>query len=169
MLIGDRERFAIEYDIEPVHDDTDSARRADRIRWWCGGEPVGHYEPATTIGESVAAARRILAQDNGRRSTELMSRPAREVARIVTDALFADSDRSDAEIAADGARYWPFFVRPRSGGFDAWDIFVVEGERHARLVWCRVDQREVGECALNPGEFSDVLRKFVHALTGTGR
>ncbi|MFI1919272.1 Imm42 family immunity protein [Nocardia sp. NPDC020380] len=170
MLIGDRARFAIEFECDPV------ARGGEpgpwmfgRIRWWCGGMAVGRYESCSAIDEIAVTVRRLLASEAARHSPELMAAPAADVARIVTDALFSDSDRSDEQIAADGARYWPFFVSPRSENFDPWDVFVVEGAAGARLIWGTAGQPEVDECALRRGEFAWVLRGFLKALGQEGR
>jgi hypothetical protein len=166
VLIGDPDRFAIEYELEPApNDDTALAHwMFGRIRWWCGGHAVGRYEPSTVVRYVAAAATWILGQENGRRHSGLIDLPAGEVARIVTEALFADDDRSDEQRAADGARYGPLFVRPRLAAFDPWDIFVMEGATHARLIWGPADHRELHESELRPGEFAQVLRGFLNTL-----
>jgi hypothetical protein len=171
MLVGDRDRFAIEYELDPLHSgDAELGHwMFGRIRWWCGGDTVGRYEPNTAIRDVAAAAERILLRDAARYSPELMVLPAREVAHIIAEALFADNDRSDEQIAADGAHYWPFFVSPRTEVFDPWDIFVVEDESRARLIWNLVGRPEVNECGLRPGEFSGVLHEFLHTVQWDGR
>lgn len=166
MLVGDRDRFAIEYELD--HVPSGGAELGHwmfgRIRWWCGGDRVGRYQPNTAIRDVAAAADRILVRESARHSPELMAYPAAQIARIVTDALFADNDRSDAQIAADGARYWPFFVSPRTESFEPWDIFVIEDDASARLLWGPAGRREVSERGLRRGEFAGVLREFLHAL-----
>lgn len=170
MLVGDRGRFAIEYELDHLPSGSAGLEPGlghwmfGRIRWWCGGEKIGRYQPNTAIRDVAAAADRMLVSDNARRSPALMALPAREVAHIVTEALFADNDRSDAQIAADGAHYWPFFVGPRTESFEPWDIFVVEDEAGARLMWGLAGLREVRECSLRRGEFAGVLRDFLGAL-----
>lgn len=166
MLVGGRDRFAIEFELESTAGGAAELTHwmFGRIRWWCGGEVIGRYHANTAIRDIAAAAERILLREQARRSAELMTLPAREVSRIVTEALFADNDRSDAQIAADGARYWPFFVSPRTELFEPWDVFVVEDEANARLIWGAAGSTEVDECVLRPGEFATVLREFLQAL-----
>jgi hypothetical protein len=163
MLVGDRDRFAIEYEWDPLHgDEPESADWGfGRMRWWCGGEPVGRYDLGTPIGEVAAAIGRVVALGERRHSADLMARPAPEVVWLVAEALFAADERSEQQIAADGAHYWPFFVGPRTESFDPWDVFVIEGEHAARLIWCRVGRPDVRECALRRGEFDVVLRMFL--------
>ncbi|MEV6773509.1 Imm42 family immunity protein [Nocardia sp. NPDC051030] len=166
MLVGDRDRFAIEYELEAVPGGDVELRRwmFGRIRWWCGGTPVGRYDSTTAIGDLAAVVERLLKREDARISPELMDLPAPEVAHIITRALFSDDDRSDAEIAADGAHYWPFFVSPRTEVFDPWDVFVIEGEKSSRLIWGLVDRPELDEFRLHPGEFAEVLHEFLDAL-----
>lgn len=170
MLIGDRARFAIEFECDPVASDAEPVPwMFGRIRWWCGGMTLGRYEPCTAIDEIAVTVRRLLGSEAGRYDPELMAAPAGDVARIVTEALFSDSDRSDEQIAADGERYWPFFVSPRTEHFDPWDIFVVEDDAGARLIWGPAGRPNVSECGLRRGEFAGVLRGFLKALGQEGR
>ncbi|MET9490349.1 Imm42 family immunity protein [Nocardia sp. NPDC006630] len=170
MLVGDRGRFAIEYELDRLPGGSAGLGPGlghwmfGRIRWWCGGEKIGRYQPNTAIRDVAAAAERILLCDGARRSPALMALPAPEVAHIVTAALFADDDRSDEQIAADGARYWPFFVGPRTESFEPWDIFVVEDDLAARLIWGQAGLPEVRERGLRRGEFAGVLRDFLGTL-----
>ncbi|WP_216898385.1 Imm42 family immunity protein [Nocardia alni] len=165
VLVGDPQRFAVEYELDAAGSDTPPSHWIfGRIRWWCGNQPVGRYESSTAIRYVASAAERILRQDSGRHESDLVDLPAGEVARIVTEALFADNDRSDEQIAADGTRYGPYFVSPRTAAFDPWDIFVVESATHARLIWGQVDHRELHELRLRAGEFAQVLRGFLDTL-----
>lgn len=166
MLLGDRDRFAIEYELDPapVGDVESGHWMFGRVRWWCGGEPVGRFEPETALGAVAATADRVLRAETARYAPELMACPAESLARYVTDALFAEDGRSDGQIAADGARYWPFFVRPGLDSFDPWDVLVVEGSGEARLIWGVAGRRAVRECRLAAGEFAGVLREFLRAV-----
>ncbi|WP_155981388.1 Imm42 family immunity protein [Nocardia sp. BMG111209] len=163
MLVGDRSRFGIEYELDAVGPGGPD-RLPGRLRWWCGGEPVGRYDVATSIAEAAVATGRIAARADRRRNADLMARPAAEVVRIVTDALFTDNERTEEQIDADARLYWPSFVGPRTESFDPWDVFVVEDGPAARLIWCRIGRPEIRECALRRGEFDGVLRMFLDAL-----
>ncbi|MQY18353.1 Imm42 family immunity protein [Nocardia macrotermitis] len=171
MLVGDRARFAVEYELEPVRaGDAELARwMFGRIRWWCGGDAVGRFDRHGTVREVAVIAQRLLDQGGGRCAEGLLNVPAAEVVRVVTEALFGSGERSDAQIVADGARYWPLFVSPRTEVFDAWDVVVVEGATRARLIWGLVGHPEISECELSPGEFDDVLRAFLGTLHWGGR
>ncbi len=166
-LVGDPARFAIEFEVEPTPDSgiDDAHCLFGRTRWWCGGTAVGRFEPHTVLPDVARALERILAYEPDRAlRPDLLELPAAEVAQIVGQALYADSERSDAQIAEDGIRYGPFFVSPRTTTFDLWDVFVVEGASSARLLWCPVGSAEVDECDLRPGEFASVLAGFLQAI-----
>ncbi|MQY29180.1 Imm42 family immunity protein [Nocardia aurantia] len=168
MLVGDRSRFGIEYELDAV-DPERPDRLPGHLRWWCGGDPVGRYDPAISIVAAAVATDRIAARAGRRRHPDLMAVPAADVVRIVTDALFTDNERTEEQIDADGRLYWPLFVGPRTESFDPWDVFVVEDETAARLIWCRIGHPEVRECALRRGEFDAVLRMFLDGLPFGGQ
>ncbi|MCX4091333.1 Imm42 family immunity protein [Nocardia sp. alder85J] len=171
MLVGDRGRFGIEYELDAVEPEAPAGprRMSGHIRWWCGGESVGHYHLATSIEDVAVAVGRIAARADGRLHADLMDLPAAELVRVVTDALFTDNERTEEQIDADGRLYWPFFVGPRTESFDPWDVFVVEDQAAARLIWCRIGHPEVREFRLRRGEFDDVLRMFLDGLLFHGR
>ena len=96
-----------------------------------------------------------------------MNASSKEVVRTFVEALYDDHGQSDEQVKADDERYRRFVVKPLVDIFDPWDIFLIEGEKSARLMWRRVKEDEVRECELAPGEFDMVLKQFLEAL-GSG-
>lgn len=166
MIIGDKRRFAIEFEL-------DASKLADRdlavwlygrIRWWCGGDAIGRYESDATIRDVATEAARFLAFEGQRGDEYLLSAPSLEVLRTIVRALYEDHGQSDEQVEADDERYRRFLVKPQLDVFDAWDIFLVEGEKAARLIWRRVSEGDLRDCELASGEFDDVLKRFLAAL-----
>ncbi|HKQ70888.1 MAG TPA: Imm42 family immunity protein [Polyangiaceae bacterium] len=166
MIVGDKERFGIEFEL-------DAAKLANpklteweygRIRWWCGGEEVGRYEADTTLRDVSVEAARFLANEGKRRDEGLMGASSEEIVRILVEALYEDHGQSDEQVEADDERYQRFVVKPQVDVFDPWDIFLIEGEKNARLIWRQVKDAGVHERELASGEFDAVLRRFLAAL-----
>lgn len=166
MIIGKKSRFAIEFELDAMK--LADVRLAEwlygRIRWWCCGEEVGLYEDDTTIRDVAIEAARFLAYEGKRRDDHLLSAPSPEALRTFVGALYEDHGQSDDQVEADDERYRRFVVKPQVDVFDPWDIFLIEGEMGARLIWRRGTEAEPRECELAPGEFDDVLKQFLAAL-----
>jgi hypothetical protein len=171
MIIGNKERFGIEFEL-------DAAKLADskltewkygRIRWWCGGEEVGRYEADTTLRDVSVEAARFLANEGKRRDVGLMGASSEEVVRTLVAALYEDHGQTDEQVEADDERYRRFVVKPQVDVFEPWDIFLIEGEKNARLIWRRVKEAKVREHELDAGEFDAVLKAFLTALAEAAR
>ena len=147
MIVGSKRRFGIEFQV-------DAAKQGDpqlaewqygRIRWWCGGTPVGLYEPDTTLRDLATHGARLLLNAGKRQNSDLMTRSATDVMRTIVRALYEDHGQSEAELQADESRYRRLLVGPqvevfgplahRSGGG--------QGDRAADLV-IRRQQRGAG-------------------------
>jgi hypothetical protein len=171
MIVGDKERFGIEFEL-------DAAKLADpklaewkygRIRWWCGGEEVGRYEADTTLRDVSMEVARFLANEGKRRDESFTGASSEEVVRTLLVALYEDHGQSDEQVDADDERYRRFAVKPLVDVFDPWDIFLVEDEKSARLIWRRVKEVKLRERELASGEFDAVLKAFLAALAEAAR
>jgi hypothetical protein len=166
MIVGDKSRFAIEFEL-------DQAKLADaefapwlfgRIRFWCCGDQVGQYEADTTIRDVVVEVERFIADEGKRHDTTIAEAARDEVVRTIVSALYVDSGQADQRVQNDADRFGPFVVSPEVDVFDPWHIFLVEGDRAARLIWHRKGEQTLHECALARGEFEFVLRSFLGAM-----
>jgi hypothetical protein len=171
MIVGNKERFGIEFEL-------DAAKLADpklaewkygRIRWWCGDEEVGRYEADTTLRDVSVEVARFVANEGKRRDEGLMGGSSEEVVRTLVAALYEDHGQTDEQVEADDERYRRFVVKPQVDVFDPWDIFLIEGEKNARLIWRRVKEAKVRERELASGEFDAVLTAFLTALAEAAR
>ncbi len=168
MLVGNKERFGIEFERELAKSSDPSLAQWEygRIRWWCGGEAVGNYEPDTTLRDVAIEAERFLAYEGQRRDDRLIRASRKQVARTIAQALFDDRGQTAEQVQADEEKYRRFLVTPQVDVFDQWDIFLVDGATKSRLIWGRVETDTLGESELRPGEFERVLRLFQRALRG---
>ena len=165
MIIGDTDRFGIEFELDSAKlaEPTLTEWRYGRVRWWCSGEQVGRYETDTTLRDVSVEAERFLKFEGQRQDEVLLHASGAEVVRTITEALYEDRGQSDEQVEADEQHYRRFVVKPQLDVFDSWDIFLVEGE-HARLIWRQIQNADVHECELASGEFDSVLKRFLAAL-----
>jgi Immunity protein 42 len=164
MIIGVKDRFAIEFELDAAKlaDPTLAEWLHGRIRWWSGGEQIGRYEDDTTIRDVVIAAEHFLSYEGRRLDEDLLRAPARDVLRTAVDALYADHGQSDEQVKADADRYSRFVVAPGLDELDRWRILLVEGETSARLIWMEAPgEAAPHEQQLDPGEFDEVLKEFL--------
>ena len=166
MMVGDKERFGIEFelDVAKLADPKLAEWKYGRIRWWCGGEAVGRCEADTTLRDVAVEAARFRNNEGKRRDVGLMSASGEDVVLTIVAALYQDRGQTDEQVEADDRRYRRFVVKPLVDVFDPWDIFLIESENVARLIWCRVNDARVCERELAAGEFDAVLKEFLDVL-----
>ena len=166
MIFGDKARFGIECEVDAAQlaDPKLTEWKYGRVRWWCGGEEVGRHDVDTPLRDVSLEAERFLANAGKRRDEGLMGASSEEVVSTLVRALYDDCGQSDEQVELDEERYRAFVVKPQVDVFDPWDIFLVEGERNARLIWRSIKDKNVREHELEAGEFDAVLKLFVGAL-----
>lgn len=166
MKIGDKSRFAVEFELDPTgRTDPDLAFWLyGRIRWWCGNEPVGRYDDGATIRDVAVSVGRFVQYRGKRSDPELFRSPAGEVLSTVKAALFEDRGQTDEQIAADSLRYRRFWITPRVDEFDGCDLVLVEHNDRGRLLWRTNDLPGPREARLANGEFDSVATAFLKAL-----
>lgn len=166
MLIGDKSRFAIEYEL----DETDLSPAATvrwlygRICWWARGERLGAYAEHETTGEIAGALRFILKDEGKRFSRELFQMPCEDALVLIVRALYLDDGQSGEQVAKDARQFSRFYITPGSDVFDGWRIVLIEGERSAKLIWRLQDYGAVQESILELGEFERVARDYLKSL-----
>jgi hypothetical protein len=166
MMIGSRERFAIEYAYVRGWVTEGQKWLYGHICFWAGGKRLGDFDDTVTLGVAIAEGNHILSHRGTRCDPELMSKSAQESFRIMDNALYEDDERTLEEIEADGAKYWRFAVHALTEAFDRWKVYLVEDELRARLIWRQLhdDDCTVHEAILLPGEFDDILEAVVQEL-----
>src|SRR5262245_56626856 len=115
MIIGDKERFAIEFELdeEKLADIQISEWLYGRIRFWCGGEPVGRYEDNTTIRDVAIEGHNFLVNEGKRGDPELNSLSRYEVVQRIRQAIYVDHGQSDEQLTLDEVRFRPLVVKPQ--------------------------------------------------------
>lgn len=165
--IGDRERFAIEFDADAdsFADQEEAEWMFGNIRWWCGGKIVGNYEQYTSLRDVSIDARNVLERRRSRPTDELMAESKEAVVRIVSEAIFIDHGQTDEELERDEARFRHLIVDPGVSAFDPWVVFLIANDSVARLIWRQHEDSTVYEQYLKPGEFESVLEEFLQELS----
>ena len=127
-LVGERSRFAVEYDLNASHG---GESMFGRFCYWCGGRLVGDYELGTSL-------RDVLFQLEGLARYRCLrpigaSVPCRHCCLSATRwSPFGRADLNSARVAEE-EQWARHDIFPPVEVFDFWKGFLVEDEQTARL------------------------------------
>ncbi|WP_342435567.1 immunity 42 family protein [Paenibacillus sp. FSL L8-0436] len=129
MLIGDSNKFAIQFDLNA---DYGGFWMFGKFCYWINGIRIGDYESGTSLRD-VLFSLESLVKDNSNRSNEkLFNLDAKECFNRLNEALYGDSNQYDSiSIEESWAR---FNVCPLLDIFNDWKIFLVEYKGSARFL-----------------------------------
>ncbi len=137
MIIGDRGRFAIEFQVdEPRLEHWLFGKLCYRV----GGQEVGDYDLGGTLNGAVGAFIRLLEFKGSRQEPTLMSSPAADVFNRIDGALYIDSGQSDLQVRTDWESFKRFHAWPVGFDvFDDWKCYLIEDDKIGRFLWkdCR--------------------------------
>jgi hypothetical protein len=163
-LIGQRERFAVEFELWPSNPDTQSWLFGTMCLW-AAGKRIGRHDEQCAMTVGMAAFPHILLDAGERRDDTLMAMPAEQAFAAMYEALYGDPDeRTNREIDELSRRYARFEILP--GGFDVFDgwlAFLVEDRIAARLLWRSPDDT-IHEARIGAGEFDRIIDGFLTEL-----
>lgn len=180
MIVGDPDRFAVEFEL-------DSSRMSEpdyfrwlwgRIRWWCGGQSVGIFEPQAQLIDAVVPMEIHLRRMAGGQGEDLIDEPAESAFRTVMAAIYEDRGQSFEQMREEGAPVGSVPVGPQVYEFDPWRLFLFEDDTRGRLLWKSRDHYEfdalvagvpLQEVWLRAGEFDGVQKRFLDEIAAAER
>lgn len=178
MIVGDPERFAVEFELDVTRmSEPDFWRwQWGRIRWWCGGESVGIFDPQVQLIYTVVRMRQLVDHPSNREGESLIREPVEVIFQTVIPALYEGCDeQSWDEIRENKARYDGIMVGPEAFEFDPWRLMLVGDGSRGRFLWSSRDHFEdaglvpgvpLREVELRAGEFHAVQRLFLNEVAG---
>lgn len=162
MLLGRRDSFAIEYEIDPVEIE---GWLFGRVAFWACRQRIGNFEHGSSLRALIPALRELAQRPGIRTSAELFALPRNEAIARVDAALFLDDGRSDQQVEADWRNYFRFLALPyQYEAFDGWRAILIENGEFARFIWRGPDRVIVNECRLEIGEFEEVVSRTAAQL-----
>ena len=154
MEFGDRARFAVIVELDSNHG---GSWLFGRICYWIKGKMIGQFDLGTSLRD-VLFQSKYIDNDRGKRFCPDLARlPNNKIFNLISSALNEVGD----EIYQHIPKNFPpgrFDVCIHVDVFDCWKVFLVEGEKDAKLLFCKLDTEEIDAAILFSGEFDRIFR-----------
>jgi hypothetical protein len=167
-LIGQRERIAVEFQLEEVEPEYKSWIYGT-MSLWAGGHRIsrhGRHDEVCTLTVALTTFPANLCDAGTRIDPELMAMPAETAFAKLYGAIYGyPEDRTDEEIDELSRRYKRFEVFPH--GFEVFDGhrgFLVEDRLVGRLIWRASADEIVHEARIGAGEYDRIIDAFLTEL-----
>lgn len=159
-VVGDRSRFAVEYDLDEQHG---GEWMFGRFCYWCGGQRVGDYGLGASLRDILFQLETLLRNKQLRASRRFDGMSAMAAFRLIDVALFGAIE-CDADRLAEEEQWARHNIFPPVDVFDRWKGFLVEDRHGARLMFACEPYVDVRELVLESGEVDAVLDVVRNAL-----
>jgi len=154
MIIGDVNRFAVEFKID---DEPFDHWLYGQSCYWIDGKRVGDYDVVTPLGDVFTCIHGVV-KECGKRESEWISRDKKEIFDYFNDILyinFYDDDEHEIEMPA------RFHINIGTESFFGVKIFLLDcNVLTSRLIYSEDDGLNVNEVKLVPSEFDSVIKRF---------
>lgn len=150
MIVGSKERFAIEADPQEEMD----GWVLGGFRFWLAGQPVGNWDDAADLRGCVRWLRDFATVPRDRYEPALATAPAEEVFRCLYDAAM---DRGNGSTPAHDAFARFHISHIGMSSFELFDILLLyDAHGGERCLWRRAGAAHIHECRLWRNEMERV-------------
>ncbi|MBX9841578.1 MAG: immunity 42 family protein [Xanthobacteraceae bacterium] len=167
-LIGQRERVAVEFELQEVEPEYKHWLYGT-MSLWAGGHRIsrhGRHDEVCTLTVALTSFPGILRDAVDRIDARLMAMPAAEAFEVMHEAIYGDEPGSTYQQTVELNRHFGGFeVFPN--GFEVFDGhhgFLIEDRLVGRLIWCSTKDKVVHEARIGAGEFDRVIDGFLTVL-----
>lgn len=151
MIVGDRKRFAIEYELDNEYG---GAWLFGKICYWVFDRCIGNYDLGTSLRDVLFQMTLIIKDSGKRMNDDLFALKANDLYRRLNEALYgtkAESSKYD-QLAIE--QTWARFdVTMPVDVFDGCKIFLIENQEKSRLIIKQLNREGISEDILTKGEF----------------
>ncbi|MBT9096600.1 hypothetical protein KFZ76_02595 [Methylovulum psychrotolerans] len=158
MLIGDKQRFAVEYALDL---NSGGEWMYGKLCYWLDGESIGDYELGTSLRDVLSQLKYLL-YDSGKRNADGLCLQAPEkVFYQLNEAIYGDSKNVRGEMPDSPAR---FEITIPVDAFDQWKIFLIDCNGYSTVLYKGIEDQNVRTAQLLLGEYDHVIGKLYKAL-----
>ncbi|USG64629.1 immunity 42 family protein [Brevibacillus ruminantium] len=164
MIVGKRERFAIEFELDK---DCGGVWLFGRFCYWIANKKIGDYEMGTSLRDVLFALDTIKNDAGNRVSNPLFNLDATMLYNYLNEELYGSSESSADNTMVIEEACARFNITLPVDIFDLWKIFLVENLEESRLLFKKIDSedwQQVYEIYLKKGEFDEVVIKAHNEL-----
>ncbi|NOT11155.1 MAG: hypothetical protein HOP23_04885 [Methylococcaceae bacterium] len=158
MLIGKKETFAVEYELDSNHGEE---WMFGKICYWINNIQVGDYELGTSLRDVLVAMAFLVPDCGNREGLNLCKLSYEEVFSLLNESIYGGCENTAAHLLDTPAR---FEAKIPVDVFDQWKIFLIDCNSFSIFLYKRVEDKNVRFVRLLQGEFDDVIRKLYNDL-----
>lgn len=158
MLIGKKETFAVEYELDRDHG---GEWLFGKICYWINNVQVGDYELGTSLRDVLVAMAFLVPDCGNREGLNLCKLPYEEIFSLLNESIYGDCENPSAQLLDTPAR---FEIKIPVDVFDQWKIFLIDCRSYSIFLHKKIGDENVSFVRLLQGEFDDVIRKLYNDL-----
>lgn len=153
MIIGNKKRFAIEFELDENYG---GIWLFGRICYWIDGKCIGDYDLGTSLRDVLFLMKNIV-RDNGTRGhNNLFDLDANKLYNVLNNALYG-CEESEYEKISTEENWVRFDICIRVDVFDECKIYLIEKNDKAKLIIKKEDENRISDYVLLRGEFDKVI------------
>lgn len=158
MLIGKKETFAVEYELDSNHG---GEWMFGKICYWINNVQVGDYELGTSLRDVLVAMAFLVPDCGNRDGVILCGLSPTEIFYKLTGAIYGNSENTSAQLPDIPAR---FDIGMQVDVFDQWKIFLVDCNESSIVVYKKLDDVNVHFAYIPKGIFDQCINKLYTSL-----
>ena len=169
MQLGNRKRFAIQWDIDL---DTCGPLLYGRVCFWVTDNMIGNYDACNSLLEVLGNLTYLVGDCGDRDSSRFCSMTAHDAFSLVQRGLFESDDTVSSIVESE--RWARFDVSLPVNGLSSYRMYLFDCQSESRLLIGANQPNQDGfdlvlEQRLRKGEFDDIISSFQAELDVEGR
>jgi len=162
MIVGRKERFAIEAEPEDFQDDW----ILGRFRFWLCGHEVGDWDDSAALQMCYGWLRKFGQQPPDCTEPEIARKSPEEIFSLLVDPVMSPGGTADPARQPIPNAYERFHISYLGmSSCDTFTVLLIKGDDGTeRCLWRKHGKSEIHYCWLSPGEMENVAREFCDAF-----
>jgi hypothetical protein len=154
MIIGDKESFAVEYELDENHG---GAWMYGKICYWIGNDQVGDYELGTSLRDALFAMKYLIGDCGNREGLVLCDLSPEEAFFQLNESIYGNLKRANISLPDLPAR---FDILIPVDVFSQWKIFLIDCSNFTTIVYKRDAEESVHYFRIKRGEFDNIIKQL---------
>jgi len=154
MILGDKNRFAIEYELD---EKPCGWWLYGRCCFWGNGRKIGNYDILTSLGDVFTQMHQVV-KECGKRQSDWIDRDIQDIFNYFNNIIYLGCETNKEDNIEIPARYE---IDMCTEPFYGVKIFLLDcGILTSRLIYSEDNGKTIREVKLVPGEFDYIIKRF---------
>jgi hypothetical protein len=154
MIIGDKESFAVEYELDQNHGGT---WMYGKICYWISNYQVGDYELGTSLRDTLFAMKYLIGDCGNREGLVLCDLSPEEAFFQLNESIYGNLQKVDTNLPDTPAR---FDILIPVDVFSQWKIFLIDCNNFTTILYKRDTEESVRYFRIKRGEFDNIIKQL---------